>query len=45
MFQMPGRFGATNFDVDSAADPEEKVATAPDGRVSLRIGVIGVPAG
>src|SRR5438105_13726745 len=42
-FQMPGRCGATSFDVDSAAAPDEKVATAPGGTVSARIGVIGVP--
>src|SRR6185436_964525 len=44
-FQIPGRCGATKVDVDSAAAPDEKVATAPGGRVSARIGVIGVPPG
>src|SRR5437763_14896966 len=42
-FQIPGRCGATSLDVDSAAAPEENVATDPGGSVSARIGAIGVP--
>ena len=38
-----GRAGATAFDVDSADAPYENVATAPAGRVSASIGVMGVP--
>ena len=42
-FQIPGRAGATAFDVDSADAPYENVVTAPAGRVSASIGVMGVP--
>src|SRR3954464_1451314 len=44
MFHVPGREGAARVAVDSAAAPDENVATAPAGTESDRMGLIGAPS-